>query len=151
MAATGIVVEAVRVRRELSMRTRFFLPSAILLASLFASPQDWQHCQSDGAGSFQQVKDSVQRVTTMHGYSGFDEKAFSRFGDMVSVAILQRFNVEMTAPPTLRDVLSIVRFAFACPSRCIVVAVDRKPRVTLLLLEQLHDHTRGTRDDNRPL
>lgn len=126
------------------MRTALFLAPAILFVTLSTSGQDWQHCQSDGAGSFQQVKDSVRRVTTMHGYSGWDETSFSRFGDMVSVAILQSLNdVEMTAPETLRDVLLIIRFAFACPSRCVVVPDNRKPRVTLLLLEQLSNHTRG--------
>ncbi|MGP0017961.1 MAG: hypothetical protein ACLPHP_05290 [Candidatus Sulfotelmatobacter sp.] len=126
------------------MRTAFLLVAAILFVTLSTSGQDWQHCQSDGAGTFQQVKDSVHRVTTMHGYSGWDEKSFNRFGDMVSVAILQSFNdVEMTVPQTQRDVILIIRFAFACPSTCIVVPDDRKPRVTLLLLEQLHNHTRG--------
>jgi hypothetical protein len=63
---------------------------------------------------------------------------------MTSVAILQSVNDhEMTAPQTLKDVLSIIRFAFACPSRCVVVPDDRKPRITLLLLKELHNHTRG--------
>ena len=111
---------------------------------MVTSGQDWQHCQSDGAGSFQQVKDSVHSVTIMHGYSGGDEKSFSRFGDMTSVAVLQSLNdEEMTAPETLKYVLLIVRFAFACPSRCVVVPDDRKPRITLLLLDQLHNQTRG--------
>ncbi|HXY51640.1 MAG TPA: hypothetical protein VEI01_19495 [Terriglobales bacterium] len=126
------------------MRTAMFLSSAILFVTLFASGQDWQHCESQSQGSFQQLKDAVRRVATMHGYSGWDEKAFNRFGDMVSVAILQDFNdVEMTAPQTLRDLLVTIRLAFACPSTCVVVPDDRKPRVTLLLLGQLHNHTRG--------
>ena len=69
------------------MRPRLLIVPAILFLTLFTSGQDWQHCQSDGAGSFQQVKDSVHSVTTMHGYSGLDEKSFSRFGDMASVAV----------------------------------------------------------------
>jgi len=126
------------------MSTVFFLTPVILFATLFTSGLEWQHCPSDGAGSFQQAKDSVHRVVTAHGYSGFDEKSFSRVGDMVSVAVLQSLNDrEMTAPQTLRDVLSIIRFAFACPSRCIVVSGDQRPRVTLLLLKRLHNHTRG--------
>lgn len=124
------------------MRTAAVL--ALVFVTVSVSGQDWQHCQSDGAGSFQQVKDAVRRVTTMHGYSGWDEKSFNRFGDMVSVAILQDFNdVEMTAPQTLPDLLMIIRFAFECPSTCVVALDDRKPRVTLLLLEQLHNHSRG--------
>jgi hypothetical protein len=129
---------------ELSMRPRLLLAPAVLFVTLFTSGQDWQHCQSDGAGSFQQVKDSVHGVTTMHGYSGWDEKSFSRFGDMTSVAVLQSLNDdEMTAPQTLKDVLLIIRSAFACPSRCVDVPDDRKPRITLLLLKELHNHTRG--------
>jgi hypothetical protein len=126
------------------MRPRLLLAPAILFVTLFTSGQDWQHCQSD-EGSFQQVQDSVHSVTTMHGYSGWDEKAFSRFGDMTSVAVLQSLNDgEMTAPQTLRDVLLIIRLAFACPSHCVVGPDDRKPRITLLLLEELHNHTRGS-------
>ena len=120
--------------------------TSLWLAMLFASPllgQDWQHCVSD-AGSFQQLKNSVHSVTTMHGYSGWDQKAFSRFGDMTSVAILQSLSYEeMTSPETLKDVLLIIHLAFDCPSGCAVVKDDRKPRVTLLLLDQLHNLTRG--------
>ncbi|HWY70346.1 MAG TPA: hypothetical protein VNX88_16880 [Terriglobales bacterium] len=125
------------------MRTMLWVAPAILSMSLFTSGQDWQHCQSD-AGSFQQLKTSVHSVTTMHGYSGWDEKAFSRFGDMTSVALLQSLSYdEMTAPQTLRDVLLIIRLAFDCPAGCAVIADDRKPKVTLLLLDQLHNRTRG--------
>jgi len=56
------------------------------------------------------------------------KKPFSRFGDMTSVAVLQSLNEdEMTNPQTLRDILSIIRFAFDCPSRCVVVSDDRRP------------------------
>ena len=114
------------------MKTALLLALSVLFATPSTSGQDRQHCQSDGAGSFQQVKDSVCQVTTMHGYSGLNEKSFSRFGDMVSVAILQSLNDdEMTTSQTLRDVLLIVRLAFACPSRCVIVPDDREPRVTL--------------------
>ena len=86
------------------MKTALLFALAILIVTPSTSGQDWQHCQSDGAGSFQQVKDSVRRGTTMHGYSGWDEKFFSRFGDMVSVAILQSLNdEEVTTSATLRD------------------------------------------------
>ena len=125
------------------MRTRLLIAPAILSMSLFTSGQDWQHCQSD-AGSFQQLKDSVHRVTTLHGYTGWDEKTFSWFGDITSVAVLQSLSYdEMTTPEVLRDVLLIIRLAFDCPSGCAILADDRKPRVTLLLLDQLHNRTRG--------
>jgi hypothetical protein len=50
---------------------------------------------------------------------------------------------EMTAPGTLKAVLLIIRLAFDCAGGCAVVADDRKPKVTLLLLDQLHNRTRG--------
>jgi hypothetical protein len=125
------------------MRTTLSVVAAVLSLSLFTSGQDWQHCQSD-AGSFQQLKNSVHSVTTMHGYSGWDQKAFSRFGDITSVALLQSLSYEeMTAPETLKDVLLIIRLAFDCPGGCAVVADDRKPKVTFLLLDQLHNRTQG--------
>ena len=126
------------------MKIWFLLAPAILFLHLDTSGQDWQHCQSDGAGSFQQVKESVHRWTSTHVHLSVEEKSFSRFGDMTSVAVLQSLNKdEMINPQTLGDVLSIIRSAFGCPSRCVVVPDDRKPRVTLPLLDQLHDHTRG--------
>ena len=130
------------------MRARVFLAPTIFCVTLFMSAQDlrqdWQHCQSDGAGSFQQVKEAVHRMATEHGYTGWDEKSFSRFGDMTSVAVLQTLSDDqLTTPEVQRDVLQIIRFAFGCPSRCIVVPDDRKPRVTLLLLDKLHSRTRG--------
>jgi hypothetical protein len=128
---------------RVNMRTRLWIAPLIFSMSLFVSGQDWQHCKSD-AGSFQQLKDSVRSVTKMHVYSGWNQKDFSRFGDITSVALLQSLSYdEMTAPQTLRDVLFIIRRAFGCPGGCAVVADDRKPRVTLLLLDQLHKLTRG--------
>lgn len=125
------------------MRSRPWVAAALLSISLSTSAEDWQHCQSD-AGSFQQLKNSVHSVTTMHGYSGWDQKAFSRFGDMTSVALLQSLTYEeMTAPQTLRDVLLIIHLSFDCPGGCALVADDRKPKVTLLLLGQLHNRTQG--------
>jgi hypothetical protein len=44
----------------------------------------------------------------------------------------------------LKDVLTILRAAFACPRRCVSAIGDRQPRVTLLLLEHLRNSTRGT-------
>ena len=111
--------------------------------SLFTRGQDWQHCQSD-TGSFQQLKGSVHSVTTMHLYDSWAVKDFRRFGDMTSVALLQSLSYdEMTSPKILRDVLSIIHIAFDCPAGCGIVADDRKPNVTLLLLDQLHNRTRG--------
>jgi hypothetical protein len=49
----------------------------------------------------------------------------------------------MTSPQTLEEVLLILREAYACPARCVAPSSDRQPRVGLLLLEHLHNHTSG--------
>jgi hypothetical protein len=129
------------------MNIVYLLLAGGLLAAPYAAAQDaqdWQDFRKDGGYSFRDVKDSVRRVTTDHGYSGWDEKRFNRAGDLTSVAILQTVDdAQMTAPEVLRDILAIVRDAFACPARCVATASDREPRVTLLLLEHLHNHTSG--------
>ena len=62
----------------------------------------------------------VHRVTTTHIHTSADEKALNWSGDSASVAILQtRNDSEMTSPGRLRDVLGIVRHAFACPDGCV--------------------------------
>jgi hypothetical protein len=48
----------------------------------------------------------------------------------------------MTSPDTLKVVLSILRTALTCPHRCVRAIGDQQPRVTLLLLERLHNNTR---------
>jgi len=126
------------------MKIGYLLVPAILFAALTACAQDWQDCKPDGSYSFKEVKDSVRRVTTTHGYWGSDVKAFNRSGDLASVAILQMLNDrEIGSPQTLQDVLVIIREDFACTSRCIAAPSDRQPRVALLLLESLHNKTRG--------
>jgi hypothetical protein len=120
------------------------LPVVVIMAVL-ASGQDSQDCKPDGSYSFKQVKDAVHRVTTTHVYHGWDDKAFNRSGDLVSVAILQTLDDgEMMSSRTLGEVLSIIRSAFACPTRCVTAGSDRQPRVTLLLLEHLHNNTTGS-------
>ena len=123
------------------MKARHVLPLAILPLIIAASAQDWQHCKPDGSYSFAEVKDSVRRVVTSHIYTGWDEKAFNRSGDLVSLALVQTLtDKEMISPKTLEEVLSILRAAFACTSRCITAPSDREPRLALLLLEHLHNN-----------
>ena len=123
------------------MKARHLLPLAILPLIIAASAQDWQHCKPDGSYSFAEVKDSVRRVATSHIYTGFDEKAFNRSGDLVSLALVQTLtDKEMISPKTLEEVLSILRAAFACTSRCVTAPSDRDPRIALLLLEHLHNN-----------
>jgi hypothetical protein len=123
------------------MKARHLLPLAILPLIIAASAQDWQHCKPDGSYSFAEVKDSVRRVVTSHIYTGWDEKAFNRSGDLVSLALVQTLtDKEMISPKTLEEVLSILRAAFACTSRCVTAPSDREPRIALLLLEHLHNN-----------
>lgn len=126
------------------MNAGLLLLLQILILTISASAQDWQHCKPDGAYSFVELKDSVRRVTTSHLMTSWDEKTFNRSGDLASLAILQTLtDKEMISPTTLNEVLYIVREAFACPSRCIAAPSDRQPAMTLLLLEHLHNNTNG--------
>ena len=123
------------------MKTAHVLLPVILLVALVASAQD---CKPDDFSSFAEVKDAVRRFTTEHIYTGWDDKAFGRSGDMAAVAIVRVIpDSEMTSPDTLKEVLSILRLAFSCPSRCVTACSDRRPRVTLLLLEHLRNSTSG--------
>jgi hypothetical protein len=77
-------------------------------------------------------------------YSGWDEKTFNRSGDLVAVAVLKTLDDgEMASSARAKDVLLILRSAFACPYYCVKVTDDRHPRMTLLLLEHLNEITRG--------
>ena len=48
----------------------------------------------------------------------------------------------MTSPVTMREILLILRDAWACP-RCAKSPDDQKPNVTALLLEHLQGNTSG--------
>jgi hypothetical protein len=115
----------------------------VFLGSLAAPAQDWQACKPEGDYSFNEVKAAVHRVTSSRMYSGWDEKTFNRSGDLVAVAVLRTLDdSEMASPESLKFVLLIVRVAFDCP-QCVKVTDDRRPRMTLLLLEHLNEITRG--------
>jgi len=76
-------------------------------------------------------------------YSGWDEKIFNRSGDLAAVAVLKMLDDgEMTSTESVKWVLMVVREAFACPQKCVQVADDRRPRVSLLLLEHLNEINR---------
>ena len=116
---------------------------AIVTITIAASAQDWQHCKPTGSYSFAEVKDAVRRVTTSHMIQGWDDKTFNRSGDLVTLAIVQSLSDdEMTSSQTLEEVLLILRDAYAC-ARCVTPPSDRQPRIALLLLEHLHNKTRG--------
>jgi hypothetical protein len=116
----------------------------VFLGSLAAAAQDWQACKPEGDYSFNDVKAAVHRVTTSLGFSGWDEKTFNRSGDLVAVAVLKTLDDnEMASPENVKFVLLIVRMAFDCPQYCVKVTDDRRPRMTLLLLEHLNEITGG--------
>lgn len=116
----------------------------VFLGTLAASAQDWQACKPQGDYSFNDVKAAVHRVTSSRMYSGWDEKTFNRSGDLVAVAVLKTLDdSEIASSENAKEVLLILRSAFACPERCVKVIDDRGPRMTLLLLEHLNEITRG--------
>jgi hypothetical protein len=116
----------------------------LFLGSLAVAAQDWQACKPEGDYSFNDVKAAVQRVTSSRMYSGWDEKTFNRSGDLVAVAVLKTLNdSEMASPESVKSVLLILPMAFDCPHYCIKVTDDRRPRMTLLLLEHLNEITGG--------
>ena len=116
----------------------------LLFLAIASLAQDWQQCKPKGDYSFDDLKGAVHRVTSLGGYSGWDEKIFNRSGDLTAVAVLKTLDdSEMTSTEGAKWVLMIVREAFACPQNCVKVADDRSPRVSLLLLEHLNEITRG--------
>jgi len=124
--------------------TCLLLPAFLLLSPSTFGQDDWQHCKPQGNFSFQELKNAVHRMTAEGMFLGFDEKAVNRSGDLASLALLQTLSdTEMTSPATLKLVLGVIREGFACPSRCVAVPSDRQPRITMLLLEHLHNNTSG--------
>ena len=121
---------------------RVFVCVVFLALAVWA--QDWQECKPEGDYSFNDVKAAIHRVITAQVYSSWDEKMFYRSGDLVAVAVLKTLDdSEMASPDHAKDVLRIIRSAFACPEYCVKVADDRRPRMTLLLLEHLNEITGG--------
>jgi hypothetical protein len=67
----------------------------------------------------------------------FSQKSLFRLGDGVSIAILKILDDSaLTNPETVRDLLPIVRDAFAAP-QFISIAANKTPKVTLFLLNYL--------------
>jgi hypothetical protein len=122
------------------MKTAHLPVVAILLAAVVVFGQD----AKPGEYELSQLKDSVHRITTQHMYSGWDEKAFNRSGDLVAVAIVKTIpESELTSPTKVKEILGILHSAFACPSRCIAAPDNRQPNVTMLLLEHLRSRSSG--------
>lgn len=122
------------------MKTAHLPVIAILLAAFVVFGQD----SKPGECELSQLKDSVHRIATQHIYTGWDEKAFDRSGDLVAVAIVKTIpESELTSPITVKEILGILHSAFACPSPCIAAPDNRQPNVTMLLLEHLRTRSSG--------
>jgi hypothetical protein len=114
----------------------------ILLGTIATSAQDSKPVTFE---SFAAVKVSVLRITSQHGYSGFDQKILSRAGDLTSIAIVKNIpESELASTATMKEVLLILHIAFACSSRCIADFDNRHPQVIMLLLEHLRNRTSGS-------
>ena len=114
------------------------------MENVAARAQDWQACKPQGDYSFNDVKAAIHRVMSSGVWTGWDEKTFNRSGDLVAVAVLKTLDdSEMASSDHVKDVLEIIRSAFSCPDRCVKVSDDRRPRMTLLLLEHLNEITAG--------
>ena len=113
--------------------------AAILPASMYS-----QECQSNSPTQLVNLTHLAQmarRVIESGAYTGWDEKAFVRAGDLGSVAIARALPKD--SPITLlqiRSVLLLVRMSFECLDVCVQSEDDKEPRVTLLLLQQLREH-----------
>ena len=119
---------------------RRLFPLIVVLLALAASGQNWQNCKPDGDYSFKDIQAAVRRVTTTGMYTGWDEKTFNRSGDLVAVVVIHTLNDnQMASLEGAKNVLVVLRAAFACPARCVQVTDDRHPSVTLLLLEHLRE------------
>jgi hypothetical protein len=107
----------------------------VFLGSLAAPAQDWQACKPEGDYSFNDVRAAVFRVTSSGMWSGWDTKTFNRSGDLVAVAVLKTLDdTEMASKDHAKEVLVILRNAFACPQDCVKVTDDRRPSLDYSLI-----------------
>jgi hypothetical protein len=129
-----------RAGRGFLMRKPYLFSLLMVCSSIIS----WcQNCPVDGEYSFTDVKSSVLRFTTEHAYTGHYSKIWSRSGDMAALAIVKTVpDAQMTSPNTVREILLILREAWACP-RCARSPDDQQPNVTALLLEHLEGNTSG--------
>jgi hypothetical protein len=116
----------------------------LLFVIVFAAATSAQDSKPNDQSSFTSLKNAVRTMTFEHMYIGFDEKIVDRAGDKAALAILKTVPYkELTSSDTTKELLSVLRLAFACPSRCVSSPDDRQPKITLLLLEHLRNSTTG--------
>jgi hypothetical protein len=113
-------------------RLAFTLAVALLPAPVFS-----QECGAD----LSTLTERARRVIESGAYTGWDEKAFERAGDLGSVAIVRALPKDSPmSPMQIRSVLLLVSTSFECLDVCVQSADDKEPKVTLLLLEHLREH-----------
>jgi hypothetical protein len=114
--------------------------SAVFLSCLLLTVIASLHAQSDepDAYSINVVRHALsKRSGTPKIINSWSQKQLLRLGDGVSIALIKALDErDLTDPATVRDFLPMIRDSFAEP-RLIAVEEDRKPKVTLLLLNFL--------------
>jgi hypothetical protein len=120
-----------------------------LAVALLPAPIYSQECRSSFSTQLVSLTEMARRVIESGLYTGWDQKAFERVGDLGSVAIVRALPKNSLVNPTqMRSALTLVRASFSCLDRCVQSSDDKEPRVTLLLLEHLREHgSPDTRSD----
>jgi hypothetical protein len=113
----------------------------ILAVALLAAPMYSQESGSSESTQLPHLTEMARRVIETGAYTGWDEKAFGRAGDLGSVAIVRALpESDLIDHMQMRSVLLLLRISFSCLDRCVQSSDDREPRVALLLLEHLRQH-----------
>jgi hypothetical protein len=101
-------------------------------------------CKPDDFSPLDNLKETVHRVVEAGTITGSDDKLLSRSGDMAALAVVKALpDAELTTPDNIARVLDVVHLSFSCLDRCVESCSDRQPRLTLLLLDHLHQHSTG--------
>jgi hypothetical protein len=113
----------------------------ILAVALFAAPMCSQECGSSDCAQLHRLTEMARTVIETGSYTGWDEKAFVRAGDLGAVAIVRALpKSELIDHMQMRSVLLLLRTSFSCLDRCVQSPDEREPRVASLLLEYLRQH-----------
>jgi hypothetical protein len=108
---------------------------------LLSAPVYSQECEASLSTKLVNLTQMARRVIESGAYTGWDEKAFVRSGDLGSVAIVRALPQDGSLTPMqTRSVLLLVRVSFSCLDRCVQSSDDKEPRVALLLLEHLREN-----------
>jgi hypothetical protein len=123
---------------------RYLLPIVFVILSVTALAQD---CSQDELASFHDVKNTVLRLLSFPGYTGWDEKTLNRSGDLAAIGIMRSVTIrEMDSPAKARQILLILHLAFEAP-QLIADSINKTPTATMLLLDEL-EHTKFGQQPN---